>query len=56
MMGGKALQDVLLYVDKRMKNTTQDTRCHVLKNLIINSLCFLSCVYLFQKKESELGG
>lgn len=59
-MGGKAPQDVLLHVDKRMKNTTQATSHYVLKTInfffFFYKFCFLLCVYLFQKKESELGG
>lgn len=61
MIAGKALQDVLIHVAKRMKNTTQDTSHYVLKKQLstpnfMNSSCLLLCVYLFQKKESELGG
>lgn len=54
-MGGKALQDVLLHVDKRMKNTTQATSHYVLNtiNFIIFFINFVFYyVFTFSKRRN----
>lgn len=52
VMGGKALQDVLLHGDKRMKNTTQDTSHYVLKAInFINSFVYHH-VFTFSKRRN----